>query len=72
LLGAALIEARKPAEAEAVYRDSLNLYRVDGWALIGLVQAERAEVRTADAADTLTEFHRAWTLADVTLTSSRF
>jgi tetratricopeptide (TPR) repeat protein len=72
LLGAALIEAHKPAEAEAVYRDSLNFYRVDGWALFGLVQAQRAEGKTAGAADTLKEFHRAWSLADVTLTSSRF
>jgi hypothetical protein len=72
LLGAALIEAHKPAEAEAVYRDSLNFYRVDGWALFGLAQAQRAEGKTAGAADTLKEFHRAWSLADVTLTSSRF
>jgi tetratricopeptide (TPR) repeat protein len=72
LLGAALIEAHKPAEAEAVYRDSLNFYHADGWALFGLAQAERAQGKTADAAETLAQFHRAWTLADVTLTSSRF
>src|SRR6185295_11872347 len=29
--GAALLEAGKPAEAEAVYRDSLQAYRRDGW-----------------------------------------
>ncbi len=39
LLGAALLEAGKPAEAEAVYRDSLHHYRRDGWALTGLGQA---------------------------------
>jgi tetratricopeptide (TPR) repeat protein len=72
LLGAALIEAHRPAEAEAVYRESLNFYRADGWALFGLAQAQRAEGKTSDAADTAREFHRAWTLADVTLTSSRF
>jgi tetratricopeptide (TPR) repeat protein len=72
LLGAALLEARKPAEAEAVYRSSLNFYRDDGWTLFGLAQAERAEGKPAEAAQTEGQFKRAWTLADVTLTSSRF
>ena len=40
LLGAALLEAGKPAEAEAVYRDSLKSYRRDGWALTGLAKAQ--------------------------------
>ena len=72
LLGAALIEAHRPAEAEAVYRASLNFYHMDGWALFGLAQAQRAKGDKAGAADTTREFHRAWALADVTLTSSRF
>jgi tetratricopeptide (TPR) repeat protein len=72
LLGAALLEAHKPAEAEAVYRDSLSFYRVDGWALYGLAQAQRAQGKQADAADTMKQYRRAWALADVTLTSSRF
>ncbi len=43
LLGAALIEAKRPAEAEAVYRQSLDFYHLDGWALFGLAQAQRAQ-----------------------------
>src|SRR5205823_1664765 len=72
LLGAALLQARRPAEAEAVYRESLKTYRVDGWALFGLAQALAAQGKTAEAAKTRAEFDDAWRMADVKLTSSRF
>ena len=72
LLGAALIQAHRPAEAEAVYRQSLKTYRDDGWALFGLVQALDAQGKTAEAADTRRSFDKAWAFADVKLTASRF
>lgn len=72
VLGAALLEAGRPAEAETVYRDSLTRYREDGWALFGLRQALAAQGKTADAAAVSKDFDKAWSLADVTLTSSRF
>jgi len=72
LLGAALLQAHRPAEAEAVYRDSLMHYRLDGWALFGLAQALDAQGKTQDAAATRKEFATAWQLADVKLASSRF
>jgi tetratricopeptide (TPR) repeat protein len=72
LLGAALLQARRPAEAEAVYRDSLTRYRMDGWALFGLAQALDAQGKLQDAAAARKEFATAWQLADVKLTSSRF
>ena len=72
LLGAALLEAHRPAEAEAVYRDSLKIYRVDGWALFGLAQALAAQGRGAEAREARRAFAKAWTFADVKLTSSRF
>ncbi|HXV00947.1 MAG TPA: hypothetical protein VG166_10655, partial [Caulobacteraceae bacterium] len=70
VLGAALLEAGRPAEAEAVYRASLKSYRLDGWALFGLAQALDAQHK--DAADTRRAFASAWRFADVRLTSSRF
>ena len=70
VLGAALLEAGRPAEAEAVYRASLTTYRRDGWALFGLAQALEAQHKPAD--DTRRAFRDAWRFADVTLTSSRF
>ena len=72
VLGAALLEDHRPAEAEAVYRDSLKTYRADGWALFGLAQALDAEGRRDEAARTRESFDRAWMFADVKLTASRF
>ncbi|HLY80204.1 MAG TPA: tetratricopeptide repeat protein, partial [Caulobacteraceae bacterium] len=71
LLGAALLDNHQPAEAEAVYRDSLKTYRDDGWALFGLAQALDAQGKTAEAAETRRQFETAWSRADVKLTSSR-
>jgi tetratricopeptide (TPR) repeat protein len=72
ILGAALLEAGKPADAEAVYRESLKTYRVDGWALYGLAQALDAEGRHSEADATRAEYKQAWMFADVKLASSRF
>ena len=72
IYGAALLQARKPAEAEAVYRDSLKVHRLDGWALYGLAQAEEAQGKKAEAAATRKQFADVWQMADVKLASSRF
>ena len=72
ILGAALLAANKPAEAEAVYRESLKSYRIDGWALFGLAQALDAEGKHAEAESVKAEFAKAWQLADTKLTASRF
>ena len=70
--GAALLAARKPAEAEAVYRESLAVHRLDGWALFGLAQALKAQGKAREAAEVRKEFTSIWRLADTKLTSSRF
>ena len=72
LLGAALLQAGRPAEAEVVYRESLTFYRGDGWALYGLAQALKAQRKTAEAAKAQADFDQAWKMADVKLTASRF
>jgi tetratricopeptide (TPR) repeat protein len=71
LLGAALLQARQPAEAEAVYRKSLRTYRDDGWALFGLAQALKAQGKDAEAAQAQAEFTKAWGMADTKLETSR-
>ena len=71
LLGAALLEAGKPAEAEAVYTDSLHHSRRDGWALAGLVKALDAQGKTAEAAKAKAEFAEAWKRADTQIATSR-
>ncbi|HEX5379984.1 MAG TPA: hypothetical protein VFW47_15515 [Phenylobacterium sp.] len=71
-LGAALLEAGRPKEAETVYRDSLMHYRRDGWALYGLAQALERQGKTQEAAQARAQFDEAWKTADVKLTASRF
>ncbi len=72
LLGAALLQAGRAKEAAEVYRRSLTYYRIDGWALFGLAQAQDALGDKAAAEATRKQFATAWQLADVKLSSSRF
>ena len=71
-LGAALLSGGRPVEAEAVYRDDLNRNPDNGWSLFGLAQSLRAQGKMEDAAATEARFQKAWSLADVTLSASRF
>jgi tetratricopeptide (TPR) repeat protein len=71
-LGAALLQAGKPAEAEAVYREDLKRFPENGWSLYGLAQALHAQGKGDEAAETERRFERAWAGADVKLTASRF
>jgi tetratricopeptide (TPR) repeat protein len=63
-LGAVLLEAKRPAEAEVVYWEDLRRHPENGWALHGLAQAFRAEGKNEEATQTEERFHRAWAQAD--------
>ena len=71
-LGAALLQAGRAAEAEAVYREDLRRNPENGWSLFGLAQSLRVQGKGADATAVDARFRRAWGRADVTLTASRF
>ena len=71
-LGAVLLEAGRPAEAEKVYRQDLNHYPENGWALYGLHQSLVAQGKKEVAADAKRRGEIAWARADVTLSASRF
>lgn len=71
-LGAALLKAGRPAEAEAVYREDLKRFPENGWSLFGLAAALRAQGKSAEAAAVDQRFSKAWSAADVKLTASRF
>jgi tetratricopeptide (TPR) repeat protein len=71
-LGAVLLKAGKPAEAEAVYRQDLKRFPENGWALFGLAQALHAQGKHAEATAEDARFRKAWASADVTLSASRF
>jgi tetratricopeptide (TPR) repeat protein len=71
-LGAALLEAGRAKDAEAVYREELRDLRDNGWALFGLLQSVRAQGRSAEAHEIRERFDRAWKNADGSLSASVF
>ena len=72
LLGAELLKCDRPAEAEAIYREDLEMYPDNGWSLFGLAQALEAQGKNAEAADARVAFKEAWKYADVELSASTF
>ena len=71
-LGAVLLEAGRPAEAEAIYWQDLTQNRENGWSLFGLMQSLRAQGKDEQAVVVEKRFIKAWQGADVSLTASRF
>jgi tetratricopeptide (TPR) repeat protein len=71
-LGAALLKAGRPADAEAVYREDLKRFPENGWSLFGLAAALRAQGKSAEAAAVDQRFSTAWSAADIKLPASRF
>ena len=71
-LGAVLLDAGKLEQAEAVYREDLEIVPHNGWSLFGLLQTLRALGKTREADEVEVAFKKAWARADVTLTASRF
>ena len=67
-LGAALLDARKAKEAEAVFREDLKHNPGNGWALHGLETALAAQGKKDEAAATRAKFDEAWKEADIRLT----
>ncbi|ABI58973.1 MULTISPECIES: tetratricopeptide repeat protein [Nitrosomonas] len=70
-LGAILLEADRPDEAETVYWEDLRRNRDNGWALFGLQQALRAQNKTVEADVIKARFQKAWEHADIPLSASR-
>lgn len=71
VLGALLLDAGRPADAERVYREDLAEFRENGWSLFGLMQSLEAQGRGAEAQAVRARFETAWRRADITLRSSR-
>jgi tetratricopeptide (TPR) repeat protein len=70
LLGAALLAAGQPAEAEAVYREDLKRHPKNGWSLHGLQAVVAARHTYPGEVDG--EVRDAWKHSDVQLTGSAF
>ena len=69
-LGAALLEAKRPVEAEREYREELDDHPHNGWALLGLKQALTAQGKTDAAVDK--DFEASWARSDHWIRASRF
>jgi tetratricopeptide (TPR) repeat protein len=59
-LGAALVEAGKPAQAEKVFHETLDNFPNNGWALYGLMRAQQAQGRKSEAQETAMRLQQAW------------
>ncbi len=69
-LGAVLLQARRPAEAEAVYRADLVRFPENGWSLWGLAAALEGAGKKDDAALVKARFEKSWAQADAPIASS--
>jgi tetratricopeptide (TPR) repeat protein len=72
VLGAALLQAGKPADAEKIYREDLQRNAANGWSLYGLAAALKAQGKAAAAAQATKQFTTAWQRADVKLQASAY
>ncbi|MGE0813656.1 MAG: tetratricopeptide repeat protein [Vicinamibacterales bacterium] len=69
-LGAMQIEAGQYAEAETTYRTELKEHPHNGWSLLGLQQALKAQGKPT--ADVDQELEKAWARSDTWIRASRF
>ena len=69
-LGAALLQAGKAAQAEAIFREDLKRNARNPRSLFGLSETLKVEGKTAEAATVRQQFLRAWRKADTKLTLS--
>ncbi len=69
-LGATLMDARRFAQAETVYREDLARRPENGWSLFGLSRALRMQKKTTEAAAVAARLTKAWQHADMKLTGS--
>jgi hypothetical protein len=70
-LGAVLLEAGRPDEAEAVFWEDLRRNANSGWSLYGLMQALKAQDKKEDATRIEERFKEAWKDADFPLAAPR-
>ena len=69
-LGAVLLELKRYADAEQVYRDEIADHAHNGWSLFGLKTAIEAQGRADAAVDA--DLQESWARSDTWLRSSRF
>ena len=71
ILGAVLLEAGRPAEAEAVYREDLEALPRERVVALRSREEPEAQQKSSEALEVKRRFETAWKRADIRLTSSR-
>jgi predicted Zn-dependent protease len=71
-LGSALLDSGMASDAGKVFREDLKRYPENGWSLLGLSKALRAQGKESAAGKEEQRFRKAWERADVQLTAPRF
>jgi tetratricopeptide (TPR) repeat protein len=71
-LGGALLAAGRPAEAEHVFREDLEIHPENGWALYGLAESLRRGKRPDEALAAEQRFRVAWKGADEQRPDARY
>lgn len=69
-LGAILLKAQKPEEAEKIYKEDLELLRQNGWSLMGLYNSLEAQGKMDEALKIKKEYDKAWEKADIDINTS--
>ena len=69
-LGAVLLRAERPKDAENVYREDLGQYPENGWSLYGLAHSLRLQGKESDARAIDARFAKAWAAADIKIDST--
>lgn len=72
ILGAILLDAGRPVEAEVVYWDDLKHNPENAYSLYGMYQALTAQKKDELAEEFMNRYNKMWANSDVKLTSSRF
>ena len=69
-LGAALLEANKPTDAELVYRKDLEFFPKNGWSLFGLHKSLIQQNKVEEAKEVYQKFKKAWSHSNLKLKQS--
>ena len=71
-LGNLLLEVERYEEAETVFEAALEDHPMNGWSLLGLEAALRAQDRTSEAGEVADLFREAWARSDTWITAPVF
>lgn len=69
-LGAILLLANRPEQAERVFREDLAKFPQNGWSLYGAHLSLARQGKTAAAAEALAEFERVWSTTDLDISAA--